>query len=247
MVSTSPPFSFPSFRLLPSSLPTLTPRSAGQILHMPMPQLSLCTSLAQLPRSVLYDDASSPGPSPLQPEPPAQVAENVFLGDLAAAESPDILATLGITHVLSVMNGHVALPSSSLLPHLPPYQPLQRFQVPIQDHPFVELASHLPRTTAWIANALRDPHARVLVHCVQGISRSATVVAAYLMATTGVSPVAAVARVKELRGCANPNEGFRVQLLEYEQCLLKSRTRDHHAHAHAHHAHPYRLGRGELR
>ena len=52
----------------------------------------------------------------LQPEPPAQVAENVFLGDLAAAESPDILATLGITHVLSVMNGHVALPSSSLLP-----------------------------------------------------------------------------------------------------------------------------------
>ncbi len=208
-----------------------------------MPQLSLCTSLAQLPRTALYDDASSPASSPLQQEPPAQIAENVFLGDLASAESPDVLATLGITHVLSVMSGHVALPSPSLLPHLPPYQPLQRFQVSVQDHPFVELASHLPRTTAWIANALRDPHARVLVHCVQGISRSATVVAAYLMATKGLTPIAAVTRVKELRHCANPNEGFRSQLLEYEQCLLKTRARDHYAH----HAHPYRLGRGELR
>ena len=88
-----------------------------------------------------------------------------------------------------------------------------------------------------------DPHARVLVHCVQGISRSATVVAAYLMATKGLTPIAAVTRVKELRHCANPNEGFRSQLLEYEQCLLKTRARDHYAH----HAHPYRLGRGELR
>ncbi|PIL24381.1 hypothetical protein GSI_14134 [Ganoderma sinense ZZ0214-1] len=213
---------------------------------MPMPQLSLCTSL---PRSAIYDDASSPAPSPLQTEPPAQIAENVFLGDLAAAESPDVLATLGITHVLSVMSGHVALPSPADLPHLPPYQPLQRCQVSVQDHPFVELASHLPRTTAWIANALRDPHARVLVHCVQGISRSATVVAAYLMATKGMSPVDAVARVKQLRHCTNPNEGFRVQLLEYEQCLLKTRAREHytHTHAHAHHAHPYRPGRGEPR
>ncbi|KAI1788370.1 phosphatases II [Ganoderma leucocontextum] len=220
------------------------------ILHMPMPQLSLCTSLAQLPRSTLYDDVYSPAPSPLHPEPPAQIAENVFLGDLAAAESPNVLATLGITHVLSVMSGHVALPSPCHLPHLSPYQPLQRMQVQVQDHPFVELASHLPRTTAWIANALRDPHARVLVHCVQGISRSATVVAAYLMATKGLSPAAAVARVKELRQCANPNEGFRGQLLEYEQCLLKSRAREHYAHAHPHshgHAHPYRPVRGELR
>ncbi|TBU35534.1 phosphatases II [Dichomitus squalens] len=210
------------------------------ILHMP--QLSLCTSIAQLPRSALYGDASSPAPSPLQPEPPAQITENVFLGDLSAAESPEILTALGITHVLSVMSGHVALPSHSELPHLPPYQPLQRMQVQVQDHPFVELASHLPRTTAWIANALRDPHARVLVHCVQGISRSATVAAAYLMATRGLSPGAAVARVKELRQCANPNEGFRGQLLEYEQCLLKNRAREHYSHAHS-----YRQVRGELR
>nr|VWO98895.1 Uncharacterized protein [Ganoderma boninense] len=216
-----------------------------------MPQLSLSTSLAQLPRSAIYDDASSPAPSPLQTEPPAQIAENVFLGDLAAAESPDVLATLGITHVLSVMSGHVALPPSTDLPHLGPYRPLQRCQVSVQDHPFVELASHLPRTTAWIATALHDPHARVLVHCVQGISRSATVAAAYLMATKGLSPADAVARVKQLRHCANPNKGFRDQLLEYEQCLLKIRAREHythtHAHAHAHHAHSYRPGRGDLR
>ena len=231
--------SSPSFFLLIRSLMSHF-RSAGQILHMP--QLSLCTSIAQLPRSTLYGDASSPAPSPLQPDLPAQITERVFLGDLAAAESPEILTALGITHVLSVMSGHVALPSHSELPHLPPYQHLQRMQLQVQDHPFFELAAHLPFTTAWIANALLDPDARVLVHCVQGISRSATVVAAYLMATRSLSPKVAVARVKELRQCANPNEGFRAQLEEYEHSLLKTRAQGHYLHAH-----PYGQMRGELR
>ena len=59
----------------------------------------------------------------------------------------------------------------------------------------------------------------MLVHCVQGISRSASVVLAYLIKYEGMSTDAAVALVKRRRGIANPNAGFLRQLRAYEAAL----------------------------
>jgi len=88
--------------------------------------------------------------------------------------------------------------------------------VKLEDFPFAELAAHLPSTTAFIRDALRSsPEARVLVHCAEGISRSVSVVAAFLMAQYGWSPDDAVAYVKSKRIVANPNVGFVQQLHEY--------------------------------
>ncbi|KAF8326925.1 protein-tyrosine phosphatase-like protein [Amanita rubescens] len=76
--------------------------------------------------------------------------------------------------------------------------------------------AHLPQTTAWIGDALsRDPNSRVLVHCVEGISRSVSVVAAYLMAHFGWTPTEALKFIKNKRRVAEPNFGFVQQLHEY--------------------------------
>ena len=48
-----------------------------------------------------------------------------------------------------------------------------------------------------------------------GISRSATVVCAYLIATTNLSANESIAHVQSLRDVVNPNFGFRQQLEEY--------------------------------
>ncbi|KAH9928571.1 phosphatases II [Epithele typhae] len=184
-----------------------------------MPSLKpiLCVSpLARCPPSASshFGDAASPTTSPLQAPPPTEVVPRLYIGDLAAAESPETLAALKITHVLSVMPGHVALPPPSALPHLRARgQPaLERMQLPLTDTPFAELAAALPHTTAFLAAALAAPHARVLVHCVQGISRSASVVAAYLVASAGCAPGTAVRAVQAARPCAQPNPGFLAQL-----------------------------------
>jgi atypical dual specificity phosphatase len=103
--------------------------------------------------------------------------------------------------------------------------PIHRAQIPIEDNPFAELAAHLPGSTAFITNALLDPNANVLVHCVQGISRSASVVCAFLMSMYGWSPSQAVAYVKAKRWIAEPNFGFVAQLHEYEKTLVGQRLR----------------------
>lgn len=61
----------------------------------------------------------------------------------------------------------------------------------------------------------------VLVHCMAGISRSATIVIAYLMAEMKMSYADAYILVKEKRRIICPNSGFRRQLMEFESSLMK--------------------------
>ncbi|KAI0780479.1 protein-tyrosine phosphatase-like protein, partial [Trametes elegans] len=172
-------------------------------------------------------------PAALRTLPPTEIIPGLYVGDLAAAESPQVLAALGITHILSAMSGHVASPHPSTLPHLPPHVSLQRLQLPLQDSPFSELAAFLPRATAWIAAALREPGARVLVHCVQGVSRSASVAAAFLVAHYACTPEHAVQLVQAKRPCAQPNPGFVAQLAEFAQSLRPPGRPPHAAYPHS--------------
>jgi len=147
----------------------------------------------------------------------SEIVPRVYISDLAFAENPTLLSNYHITHILSTMPDKIFHPPPSLLPLQP-----TRFQVRIEDLPFAELAAHLPETTAFIHNALRSsPETRVLVHCAEGISRSVSVVAAYLMAQYGMTPNDAVMFIKGKRRAANPNFGFIQQLHEYARDSLK--------------------------
>jgi atypical dual specificity phosphatase len=61
---------------------------------------------------------------------------------------------------------------------------------------------------------------RVLVHCVQGMSRSASVVLAYLMSRERKTFKQAWEHVTALRPVVKPNPGFIIQLLELEKILF---------------------------
>lgn len=58
------------------------------------------------------------------------------------------------------------------------------------------------------------------MHCVQGISRSATICIAYMIFTEGITYQEGYKRVKERRDCANPNMTFIQQLMWWEKRLL---------------------------
>ncbi|CAD8196374.1 unnamed protein product [Paramecium pentaurelia] len=62
-------------------------------------------------------------------------------------------------------------------------------------------------------------HTNILVHCFLGISRSPTIVAAYLMRKNNMNMEKALWKLKSKRRQVNPNSGFLKQLLNYEKLL----------------------------
>lgn len=149
---------------------------------------------------------------------PSEIIPRLYISDLSFVENQSALTSYGITHVVSAISGKVLIPPSSAQFASP-----QHLHVRVEDLPFAELASHLPHTTAWINAALRsNPNARIVVHCAEGISRSVSVVAGFLMAQYGWTPSEAVQYIKSKRRGAEPNFGFVQQLGEYGRTLARS-------------------------
>lgn len=146
----------------------------------------------------------------------SEIIPRLYISDLAFAENPVFLASFQITHILSTLPDSIFRPPPSILPNQP-----VRMQLNLEDSPFAELAAHLPHTTTFIREALTSNlEAKVLVHCAEGISRSVSVVAAYLMAEYGWSPNDAVEYIRTKRVVADPNFGFVQQLHEYARDSL---------------------------
>jgi len=98
--------------------------------------------------------------------------------------------------------------------------------IPIADRWDENILVHLDRTTEFIRAALAENEGnKVLVHCFQGISRSATVVCAYIIAqaANGMTATEAIDLVRVKRGIVCPNTGFRIQLATYSERFVGNR------------------------
>eukprot|EP01116_Phalansterium_solitarium_P012721 TRINITY_DN2924_c6_g1_i2.p1 TRINITY_DN2924_c6_g1~~TRINITY_DN2924_c6_g1_i2.p1 ORF type:complete len:364 (+),score=31.33 TRINITY_DN2924_c6_g1_i2:135-1094(+) len=144
---------------------------------------------------------------PLHPEGPQEIVKGfLYLGSEAAATNLAVLRALGITHVL--------VAALELKPRFK--EAFNYCHVMIRDVPTTDLEPLLFTCVQFIDEA-RATNGRVLVHCVMGKSRSASVVIAYLMQTQGLSFRDAYNRVVKLRSVVHPNIGFSTQLQSLER------------------------------
>lgn len=133
----------------------------------------------------------------------SKVADHIYLGGDSVARNREILKENGITHVLNCV-GFVCPEyfKSDLV-----YKTLW-----LQDSPSEDITSILYDVFDYFED-VREQGGRVFVHCCQGVSRSTSLVIAYLMWRKGQSFDDAFQFVKAARGIANPNVGFACQLL----------------------------------
>jgi dual specificity phosphatase 12 len=76
---------------------------------------------------------------------------------------------------------------------------------------------HFRECIQFIHDALRDPTNAVLVHCVYGQSRSASICVAFLMAERNMPMTAAYDSVHGARPCIHINRGFLMQLQLFQR------------------------------
>ncbi|XP_014640294.1 PREDICTED: dual specificity protein phosphatase 13 isoform X2 [Ceratotherium simum simum] len=137
-----------------------------------------------------------------------EVWPNLFLGDAYAARDKNKLTQLGITHVVNVAAGKFQVDTGAKFYH---GMPLEYYGVEADDNPFFDLSVYFLPVARYIRTALSVPRGRVLVHCAMGVSRSATVVLAFLMIYENMTLVEAIRTVQAHRNIC-PNSGFLRQL-----------------------------------
>jgi dual specificity phosphatase 12 len=85
----------------------------------------------------------------------------------------------------------------------------------VLDAPQQNIVQYFDETFQYIHGILENDE-RVLVHCVAGVSRSATIITAYLMRLKQIRFKAALAMLKRVRPFVSPNDGFLEQLRLYQ-------------------------------
>jgi dual specificity protein phosphatase 1B len=148
--------------------------------------------------------------------PPQQIVRGVFLGSIDDATYIPKLKRLHIGALLNVADFDLKH-RHMYKAHMPR---LLYAGIPMDDSPDFPIESFFDITNELIHSA-RMRGLRVLVHCYAGVSRSVTVLAAYLMATNGWTLETTMRRIRRLRPQAQPNPGFMRALHRYEHRLAR--------------------------
>ncbi|XP_056098284.1 dual specificity protein phosphatase 13-like [Rhinichthys klamathensis goyatoka] len=143
-----------------------------------------------------------------------EVWPNLFLGDMSVANDRFSLWKSGITRVLNAAHGHMHCQGS----HQFYGSKVEYYGVAAEDSPSFNLSVYFHPCADYIKEVLGSPGERVLVHCAVGVSRSASLVLAYLMIHQRLSLLDAIKTVKQHRWIF-PNRGFLKQLRALDASL----------------------------
>ncbi|CAI2184663.1 11746_t:CDS:1 [Funneliformis geosporum] len=102
--------------------------------------------------------------------------------------------------------------------------PPKYLKIDIADDPSSDIYKHFCECIGFIENA-KSTNGHVYIHCQAGISRSVTIVIAYLMSSQKISYKQAFDLIKEKRPIAKPNHGFIKQLREFEKEVIDKEHR----------------------
>ncbi|XP_062337822.1 dual specificity protein phosphatase 22-B [Osmerus eperlanus] len=133
-----------------------------------------------------------------------KVLPDLYLGNFKDARDREQLARNNITHILSIHDSAA-----------PILQEMTYLCISAADLPSQNLTQHFKQSIMFMHES-RLKGEGCLVHCLAGVSRSVTLVVAYIMTATGLGWQEALAAVKVARPCAGPNLGFQRQLQEFE-------------------------------
>ncbi|XP_055302217.1 dual specificity protein phosphatase MPK-4 [Sitodiplosis mosellana] len=133
-----------------------------------------------------------------------EIEKGLWLGSFTAATDIETLKQRNVTHILT-------LDICPLPVHITELPFLKTKYVHVSDTPKDDLLCHFEECFSFLDDALSNDKV-VLVHCYYGVSRSATIVIAYVMRKYQLSLTPAFERVKSKRRFVGPNSGFTVQL-----------------------------------
>ena len=149
---------------------------------------------------------------------PAEIFDNVLLGNMQNAKDVAKLKRLGVTHILNCAPSVV---KTKDLYAQKGFDVIYK-EVDARDVPGHSMSSHLP-TALSIFESARKSTGVIFIHCFAGINRSATLALACIMKLYSVNIFALAYRARQSRPGILTNQSFREQLIDFahEQGLCR--------------------------
>ena len=128
-----------------------------------------------------------------------EILPNLFLGDRIGATEVQTIKRFNFSHILSLDMEAIPDQVKDKCPNLKKAKLIR-----ILDLETENLLEYFEEAHDFIDEAV-EHNTKVLVHCVHGVSRSATIVISYLMKHLNTSLNSAFTKVKDKRSCICPN------------------------------------------
>ncbi|XP_053207674.1 dual specificity protein phosphatase 16-like [Panonychus citri] len=142
---------------------------------------------------------------------PTKILPFLYLGSQHDAYNKELLKTHNITYELNVS---ITCPKPDFV------QESHFMRIPVNDNYSEKLLPYFPMAFNFLEK-VRESRGCVLVHCLAGISRSATIAIAYVMQHSRMTSDDAYRYVKSKRPTISPNFNFLGQLVEFEKQLRR--------------------------
>jgi protein-tyrosine phosphatase len=133
-----------------------------------------------------------------------KITENIYLSNYGSSLNKIKLKEEGITHILTLVVG-----VSEIYPEDFKYKIIE-----LMDHKKENISQYFNECINFIDECSNN-NGKILIHCSQGISRSPTIVIAYLIKKYSKNYTDIYNYIKEKREIIEPNDGFKKQLLKF--------------------------------
>eukprot|EP00760_Papus_ankaliazontas_P038968 PhM_4_TR9446/c0_g1_i1/m.9306/K04459/DUSP, MKP; dual specificity MAP kinase phosphatase len=144
-----------------------------------------------------------------------RVLDHLYLGSFSDAMQRADMVELGIRYILNVARECDTDTDDSEDGMTPGGPSFRYLKLALKDHSDEDIGQHFHAAIEFIEEARRSG-GKVLVHCRQGVSRSPTIVLAYIMRAYSMSLSEALQLVQAKRDSVCPNIGFILALEEFE-------------------------------
>jgi protein-tyrosine phosphatase len=143
---------------------------------------------------------------------PSQILPGIYLGNYINANNLEEIRRLRINYILNCA-------SDIKINNLP--TDLKYCHLDMIDSPQLNIFQYFGKAFAFIESA-RKNNCNILIHCKLGISRSTSILIAYMIKHYGYSVKKSLDLIKSKRKQVNPNNGFINQLYSFERYIANS-------------------------
>lgn len=158
----------------------------------------------------------------------SQITENIFTSGYLVAKDITFLLNNNFTHVINCSRGSsMESPNEELLKsqNYEKSPSIKYLPIFLRDDPGADIINCFFQAIDFIESDYKKRNKKILIHCIEGISRAPAIIAGYLMWKQNLKTENAIELVKSKRNCVDINLGFTIQLHKWENYLFSPKEK----------------------